>query len=355
WIVSGSIIVLLYALIQFLVAGAEIRRVPAYTSLFLLGLLAIAAVSGLLLKDRAFCRGFCPVGLLLSAYGRGGMLAVRSGSGDVCHSCTGKGCIRACNRTKADGRSCPSLLNPPKLNSNKDCLVCGQCIKVCEPDNMGLLLRRPFPASDTRDESASWPMTLFIMLVSGFVIWELTSEWAAAEHVFLAVPRWASAHLPLPWLSGCVNGLWAMIVVPLGVWSLLGQVARRLGDRDQLGTFWRRIALPMAVVVAAGHMSKGLAKFVSWAGFLPYAIGEPSGTQTAMAISSHATLPPDALLPKTMVAMVAAVLILGAAFFGLREARLAGPRSSPPSTRPVIWMMVLLFLILVAGWINPPG
>lgn len=81
WIASGAIIVFLYALIQFFVAGAEIRRVPAYTSFFLIALLALAVLTGLFLKDRAFCRGFCPVGLLLSAYGRGGMLAVRAACG----------------------------------------------------------------------------------------------------------------------------------------------------------------------------------------------------------------------------------------------------------------------------------
>lgn len=355
WIASGTIIVVLYALIQFLVAGAEIRRVPAYTSLFLIGLLAIAAISGLIFRDRAFCRGFCPVGLLLSAYGRGGMLAVRAGSGEACRACTGKGCIRACNRMKADGRSCPSLLNPPKLNSNKDCLVCGQCIKACEPDNMRLLLRHPFAASDTRDESASWPMTLFIMLVSGFVICELTSEWPAVEHLFLAVPKWISKQVSVPVLSGYITGLWAMVIVPVIVWSALGWAGRLLGDRDGLGVFWRRITLPMTVVIAAGHMSKGLAKFVSWAGFLPHAIVEPGGTQTAMAIGSHAMLPPHALLPKMVVAMVAGVLVLGGLYCGLREARLAGPQCSGISTRAALLTTTLVFLVLVAGWGFPPG
>ena len=131
WLRSGALIVGIYALIQLLVAGAHLHRVPAYTSLFLWGLLGTAGLVGFFIKDRAFCRGFCPVGLLLSTYGRGGMLAVRAGSGQICNTCPGKDCIMACNRARLYGRSCPSLLNPPKLNSNRDCLVCGQCIKSC--------------------------------------------------------------------------------------------------------------------------------------------------------------------------------------------------------------------------------
>ena len=144
WLRSGALIVGLYALIQMLVAGASLHRTPAYTSLFLWGLLATAALTGFFFRDRAFCRGFCPVGLLLGTYGRGGMLAVRSTSKDQCGDCTGKDCVRACNRTKLDARSCPSLLNPARVNRNADCLVCVQCVKVCQPENMGLFLRRPF-------------------------------------------------------------------------------------------------------------------------------------------------------------------------------------------------------------------
>ena len=64
WLRAGFLIVALYALIQMLVAGVHLHRVPAYTSIFLWSLLASALIVGLVFKDRAFCRGFCPVGLL---------------------------------------------------------------------------------------------------------------------------------------------------------------------------------------------------------------------------------------------------------------------------------------------------
>ena len=128
WLASGALIVFLYFVIQMLVAGIHLHRVPAYTAIFLLTLLGTAAAVGFLFKNRAFCRGFCPVGVLLGTYGRGSMLAVRARSDESSEVCTGK-------------QSCPSLLNPPKLNSSRDCLICGQCVKSCEPDTMQLLLR----------------------------------------------------------------------------------------------------------------------------------------------------------------------------------------------------------------------
>ena len=68
WVRSGAILLAFYALVHLLIAGIELHRIPAYTSIFLIGLLTLTAVTGFLFSDRAFCRGFCPVGLLLNVH-----------------------------------------------------------------------------------------------------------------------------------------------------------------------------------------------------------------------------------------------------------------------------------------------
>jgi hypothetical protein len=354
WVLSGSLMVLLYAAMQLLVAGAHINRVPAYTSFFLLGLLGLAAVTGLFFPDRAFCRGFCPVGTLLATYGRGGMLAVRAGPDSICRECAGKECFRACNRHRLDARSCPSLLNPPRLNNNRDCLVCCQCFKSCTRDNMRLLLCRPFHPADDRETPTSWPTTLFVMLVSGFVLWELTTEWPKAEEIFLAVPEWAGQALGKPGLSGAINGLWALVLVPLVLWALAGSVVRLLGERASLGDIWRRLALPMAVVVAAGHMSKALAKFASWSVFLPQAVRDEQDIRTAAAISSHAVAKPEALWSLPAIGVASLLVILAGLYFAVREARLAHEETRCRHRLPPI-SLAGLFLVLVLGWIFAPA
>ncbi len=350
WLISGVAIVFLYALIQLLVAGAHINRAPAYTSLFLLGLLAMAFMTSLLFKDRAFCRGFCPVGQLLATYGRGGMLAVRADSAQVCKDCPGKYCLVARNRTKTDARSCPSLLNPPRLDTNRDCLVCAQCIKSCQPDNMRLLLRRPFHPSDARESFASWPTTAFVMLVSGFVTWELFTEWPAAEEVFLRAPHWVSRQTGLLWLSGYLNGLWALLIVPLLVWPLLALLLRLGAGATSIGMAWRRLAMPIAVIVSAGHMSKGLAKFVSWAGFLPNALKDPLGNETLQAITNKATAAPSSLLPMTIVTTFGAMLVGSGLLFAAREAILTRSKAGYRQLIPEV-TFACGFLLIIFGWI----
>ncbi len=235
----------------------------------------------------------------------------------------------SCNRTRLDARSCPSLLNPPRLDSNRDCLVCGQCLKTCVPDNMRLLLRRPFATEDAREREASWPTTLFVMLVSGFVTWELLAEWPRAEELFLLVPHLLANGLGAPGLSGLLGGIWALAFVPLSVWTLAGAAVSLAGDSGSIASIWRRLALPVAVVVSAAHMSKGLAKVVSWAPFLPGALRDPEGVATVAALSAKVVPQPSDLAALPGVAAVGAFLILSAAILGVREARLsqAGARS----------------------------
>ena len=202
----------------------------------------------------------------------------------------------ACNRERWQGRSCPSLLNPARVDSNRDCLVYWQCIEACQPDNMQLLLRSPFHPSDAREPLASWPVVLFVMLVSGFVTYELCTEWAAAKAAFLWVPQHVAPALGLAPGNGWLQGTWTLLVVPALLWLALGMVARTTGGEDSLPDAWRRLALPIAVVVAAGHVAKGLAKATSWGGFLPGALRDPAGTNTAHAISAGSRPQPAPLV-----------------------------------------------------------
>jgi len=349
WLRAGGLVLAGYVLLQLLVAGVHLHRVPGYTSWFLWIALGAAVVAGLLWKDRAFCRGFCPVGLMLAVYGRGGMLAVRPRSGFACDGCQGKDCVRPDLRTRPDARSCPSLLNPGRLDRSNDCLVCGQCVKVCAPGNMGLLVRRPFSALDAREVLASWPVTLFVMAISGFVVSELCSEWESAKTVYLWVPTAVSKALAGNAAAGWIEGLWTIVVVPALVWPILGGLVLAARGAPTLADAWRRIALPVAVLAAAGQLAKGLAKFVSWVGFLPLALRDPAGVDTALAINTKAIPPPAAIVPMPAVSILAMLLVLAGGWLALREFRLIHPATHRRYAGPVV-LLTAWFLFITFGW-----
>lgn len=340
WISSGAIILALFVGIQMLVPGVHLHRVPSYTAYFLISLITIAILAGFAFRDRAMCRGFCPVGLLLNSYGRGGMLAVRPGRQNA-------GTATA----RPDARSCPSLLNPSRINSNADCLGCAHCFKGATPGSMRLLLRWPFSQSDAREPLASWPITGFVVLVSGFVVSELCSEWPAAKKVFLGPPQWVTTQLGWSAGGGWIEGIWTLGVVPAVLWLTLGGVLRLSGEKAPMVQLWQRLALPAAIVIAAGHMSKGLAKFVSWIPFLPGAWRDPDGVDTSRAIAQKAMSVPTPWMSLPMVSWVGVVLVVAAAVFAIREYHLArrGKTGSSRGAFPLV-LLAACFGVLVFGW-----
>jgi len=349
WLRAGWLMVLLYALLQMFVAGLHLHRVPGYTSVFLWGMVATAAATGLLLRDRAYCRGFCPVAPLLKVYGRGGVIAVRATGSSACQACDGKTCTAPSHRAKLDARSCPTLLNPATLDNSEDCLLCGQCMKNCQSANMQLLLRRPFPPEDARGRLASWPVTLFVVLVSGFVFSEVTSEWAAAKSFFLAPVDWATQALGTPRLAGWIEGIWTIGDFPLLLWSAIAGLLRLSEGAPSFGHAARRIALPLAVVVAAGQMAKGAAKFVSWAGFLPVAWNQPDGVSTSLAMAAKTVKQPASLLSLQVVSIVGVALVLTALWISLRELRYSNGSVSGIARAP-LFAVTAIFGFTIIGW-----
>lgn len=347
---SGVVIVFLYAVIQMLVAGIHLHRVPAYTSFFLVGLLAMALIVGFFFRDRAFCRGFCPVGLLLAGYGRGSMLAVRPLSREPCGACAHRSCTDRSLRHRLDGRSCPSLLDPSRLDGSKDCLLCGQCIKSCSPErNMSLFLRRPFHRGDRREQQPGWPMTLFTMILSGFVAYELCTEWAAANNMFLTPPGQMAVWLGLPESCGWIQGFWMLFLFPMLLWLLLGFMVLAGRGATSLGNAWRSLVWPLLPLIAAGHMAKGAAKFSSWAGYLPLALEEPDGIGHAQAITAETLAQPEHLLPKTAVALISISLLALFTAFGFRENSLRGGKSSRARILPIL-AIASVECYLLWGW-----
>ncbi len=222
-------------------------------------------------------------------------------------------------------------------------------MKICPPNNMGLFLRTPFHAADSRERIASWPITLFIMLVSGFVTYELFSEWKTAQAIYLWVPHTVAEATGIGSYEGWVKGIWMLFVVPLVLWPVLGGLVVLLRGAPNLGVAWRRLALPLVVVIAAGHMAKGLAKIASWGSYLPMAINEPQGAETARAITAGTMEKPASLIPMGVVSVLSLFLLVMMAYFSLRESRLADP-DTHKSRVPSILLVTFAAAYLVFGW-----
>ncbi|PIN78945.1 hypothetical protein COV16_05255 [Candidatus Woesearchaeota archaeon CG10_big_fil_rev_8_21_14_0_10_34_8] len=88
-----------------------------------------AFVMGILFLRFSFCKLICPIGVILGVFSRISMIGLRTKK-EICDKCPKKTCILG-GRTNP----CPVFLNVPAIKSNRDCLMCMNCIKNCPYDS----------------------------------------------------------------------------------------------------------------------------------------------------------------------------------------------------------------------------
>ncbi|MBI2867190.1 MAG: 4Fe-4S binding protein, partial [Chloroflexi bacterium] len=120
----GWVLPVSFILITFVVKALPVQTVPRYGALLFLSILAAAVLVGLLMRRGAWCRYFCPIGGWLARIARLSILGLRSNA-SACASCKTQACLSGSSRA---GR-CPSFLNPSRLDANRYCLQCWNCVK----------------------------------------------------------------------------------------------------------------------------------------------------------------------------------------------------------------------------------
>lgn len=348
---AGWATLVIYLVMQLLVAGVTIHRVPHFTAIMLIALLGLAFVTGLIFhKPRSFCQAFCPALALLSVYGRYTPIQLTKRDEGICENCTRKDCVRQENRYKFDKRSCPSLIKPFDRRPSDHCVLCLQCVKVCPYDNMGVgivrsdnpirqkVMLRPFEAA-------------FVMIAMGFVAHEVISEIKWLDAYFHAIPKTLSILLPdisFAWFEA----LWFLVLFPMLVWMLISIVGLLLGHRSGIKSLLLSAATGAAPIIALAHLAKAVAKVSSWGGFLPGAISDVAGITTFERISAGAVQAPAGLMAFSFVGwmmLLATSIIAWRAWKWVRHI----PADSSMAARSGLVTTTLFFIGVLLIWALP--
>jgi polyferredoxin len=113
---------------------------------FVLFFFFFAFIVGVMLPRRSFCRSFCFVGGLPHLFGRLAFLGLKTDR-KKCTNCKGQWCVSSTRTAPANvtglrkplinSDGCPMYINVPQLGhteSNRHCILCGNCIKNCPYD-----------------------------------------------------------------------------------------------------------------------------------------------------------------------------------------------------------------------------
>jgi len=284
---SGWVVTIFYTLIWIVgVHTLAVNRIPHQMALYLLLLMIVAIDVSLIFQKRAFCSYVCPVGHLLGLYALISPFEWRADDPSICRSCKTKDCFVKKNHYRLIFRSCTSNLYPAAIKDNRDCLLCTQCLKTCPHENIRFSARLPFAdfftAVDLRPAQVG-----FILLVSGFVVYEILSEWSVSLAILMWVPdRCTHALGIIGSMANFVSATIMFVILPVLVLLVVVALAGLASGRRAapFGAAVKTFALLLLPTIAGAHIIKSLLRMSSRVPYWRHAISDPKGIETAQRI-----------------------------------------------------------------------
>ncbi len=114
----------------------------AYNNPYLTGGIILIITLGSILfsvvySRRAWCRYFCPLGAVNAIFSMPSVVEIRSNS----HVCLNQCQSHSCFHGDSEVPGCPMFRHPYLVDNNRDCIMCGKCIKSCENSSVQLNVR----------------------------------------------------------------------------------------------------------------------------------------------------------------------------------------------------------------------
>jgi len=301
---SGWVITIFFTLILLVgIHTLSIHRLPHRMVIYMLMLLGVALVCGLVFEKRAFCSYVCPVGHLLGLYAMISPFEWRADDMSICRACKTRDCSTKKNYYRLVGHSCTSNISPPTIKDNRDCLLCTQCLKVCPHKNIRFSTRKPY-ADFFRGIELKNAQAAFVLLVSGFVVYEILSEWSKSKTILMWAPNQLIETLGITGSAviGFFSATVLFVIYPVILFSAVVVLSKLLSRTSAGGiAIARTFALLLIPTMAAGHLIKAVLKMTSRIPYWNHVFADPTGRQTAQRIFDSSLLLdksiPDALFP----------------------------------------------------------
>ncbi len=132
WIMTGLCILLFW-----IETAWDAYASPRLTAWIIFAITLSALFFSMFFKRRVWCRYICPLGAINALFSMPSILELRANR----HVCMNRCVDQLCYNGDEQAIGCPMFRHPFLVDNNRDCILCGQCIKNCQLNSIHLNLR----------------------------------------------------------------------------------------------------------------------------------------------------------------------------------------------------------------------
>jgi hypothetical protein len=367
WLLSGWAITIFYLFILIIgIQGFAIHRNPFFMAVYLLTITGVSIVVGTVFEKNTFCRYVCPVGYLLGLYSKLSFIGWRVKNTDLCLSCKDKSCIHKEYRYNLGTKSCGVDLIPANVNDNAHCILCAGCLKTCSKYQATPDSNKPNPQLTyigfAHDLFQLKPLKaaemVFVMVVSGFVISEIWSEWSPTEAYLNYLPNYITDLFSINYIlsTNIIKGMITFGLIPLILWAVPYVTAKISGAAITVKDYLLNYSLAFIPIIAAAHLCKALLKSTSRIPYLKYIHHDWTGLTTAeKIINGDINLIPNPEWLNTMVSVILTVTMITGIWISTKVVKMINQQQPKHNALtfnliPIIYGSIFLIMILIWRW-----
>lgn len=370
WLLSGWVITIFYVIILFIgIHGVAIHRNPTFMSAYLLIIVVVSIIIGGIYEKNTFCRYVCPVGYLLGLYSRLSFIGFRVKSNDVCNSCSDKSCIQKRYQYQLNYKSCGVDLYPAKIDDNSDCILCAGCVKTCnsyqsEPNsnrpNLGIT-KIGFASDLMKLKTLKMAEFVFILIVSGFVIYEIWAEWSISKSQLMYFPNLINNQLPIDnsLLKGLIKSSVIFVILPVIIWYIPFLVARIAGVSLKLKDYMLNYSIAFIPIIASAHLIKSILKTTSRLPYFEYLFDDITGISTAQKIiDKEIVLFKYNSVTTILISLSITAIVIGGIWLSMKIIKMLNTKYELNSSSkiyyliPAIYGGIFLGMIIMWRWVS---
>ncbi|WP_239684455.1 hypothetical protein [Sunxiuqinia dokdonensis] len=334
-------------------------------AVYLLAIVGVSILIGSIYEKNTFCRYVCPVGYLLGIYSKLSFLGWRVKNKSICDTCKDKSCIHRKYHYNLNYKSCGVDLYPAKIEDNAHCILCAGCLKTCSKYQSEPTAGRPNPQITNigfaNDLFKLKPLKIaemaFVMIVSGFVISEIWSEWDITNQYLTFLPNRVIRSLAISnnFVVGIIKGSIIFAVFPVFIWLIPFLVARVAGLSIKLKDYLLNYGIAFIPIIAAAHLSKAILKTTSRVPYLRHLSDDLSGMNTAQKIvEGEIVLTKMPFMVNLLISVLLTLVIAGGIWLSIKVIKeLNKNREIAVSGKSFYLIPALyggIFLLMITGW-----